>query len=73
MPKALKQQLNAISLNEKTSDTMIYRDLIKGVITDPIVLGNANAEYLMNNHLVVFACKGKQLKFDYLKKYVWLI
>ena len=58
MPKALKQQLNALSLNVKTSDTMLYRDLIKGVITDSNILANANADFLIKNNSIVLACKG---------------
>ena len=56
---SFKQNLKALSMNPKTSTTVLYRDLVKFCIKEPNVLANANAETLCQDHSIVIACRGK--------------
>jgi hypothetical protein len=50
-------------MNEKTTETILYRDLIKFCFQNPKDLANNNADAMQEDHKIVLACRGKILMF----------
>ncbi len=56
---ATKMQITAMSKSTKHSSSILFRELIKYFITDPLILANANSKVLTDNNTdLINACRG---------------
>ncbi len=65
VPSILKTALMKMYKDGKTT-SLIYRTLLNGIFTDLNMLGNNNADSLLEKHRILVACRGKNLLSSYL-------